>query len=94
MERWRHGFVGFEVAKPLLERAFRDIYGLDVQDVLGDEDLALSAPGGDAASPAVELGIRVVAAAAAVAVMETQVGELARGLGLGQWPALVIADHQ
>ena len=37
-----HGFVGFQVAKPLLERAFRDIYGLEVQDVLGDEDLALS----------------------------------------------------
>jgi hypothetical protein len=37
-----HAFVGFEVAKELLERAFRETYGLDVTDVLGDEDLALS----------------------------------------------------
>ena len=37
-----HGFVGFQVAQDLLERAFRDTYGLDVKDVLGDEDLALS----------------------------------------------------
>jgi hypothetical protein len=37
-----HGFVGFEVAKDLLERAFRETYSLEVTDVLGDEDLALS----------------------------------------------------
>ncbi|HZP48268.1 MAG TPA: zinc dependent phospholipase C family protein [Vicinamibacterales bacterium] len=37
-----HGFIGFQVAKDLLERAFRDVYGLDVKDVLGDEDLALA----------------------------------------------------
>jgi hypothetical protein len=37
-----HGFVGFDVAKDLLERAFRETYGLEVTDVLGDEDLALS----------------------------------------------------
>jgi hypothetical protein len=37
-----HEFVGFQVAKDLLERAFRDTYGLEVEDVLGDEDLALS----------------------------------------------------
>lgn len=35
-------FVGFEVAKPLLERAFREIYGLDISDVFADEDLAIS----------------------------------------------------
>ena len=37
-----HGFVGFQVATDLLERAFRDVYGLEVKEVLGDEDLALS----------------------------------------------------
>jgi hypothetical protein len=37
-----HDFVGFEVATPLLERAFRDTYGLDMQDVfLFDTDLAI-----------------------------------------------------
>jgi hypothetical protein len=37
-----HGFVGFEVAKPLLERAFRETYGLEMQDVfLFDTDLAI-----------------------------------------------------
>jgi len=34
-------FIGFEVSKPLLERAFRDTYGLDVKDVFGNLDLAL-----------------------------------------------------
>lgn len=37
-----HSFVGFEVAKPLLERAFRETYGLDVKDVFGDEDLGIA----------------------------------------------------
>ena len=37
-----HAFVGFQVAKPLLERAFRETYGLDVNEVFGDEDLAIS----------------------------------------------------
>ena len=37
-----HGFIGFQVAQDLLERAFHDTYGLDVSDVLGNEDLALS----------------------------------------------------
>ena len=37
-----HSFIGFEVAKPLLERAFRETYGLDMKDVFGDEDLAMS----------------------------------------------------
>ncbi len=34
-------FVGFEVAKGLLERAFRETYGLEMKDVFGDEDLAI-----------------------------------------------------
>ena len=36
-----HDFIGFEIAKPLLERAFLQTYGLRLQDVLGDEDLAI-----------------------------------------------------
>ena len=36
-----HDFIGFEMAKPLLERAFLKTYGLRLQDVLGDEDLAI-----------------------------------------------------
>ena len=34
-------FIGFEVSKPLLERAFRDTYGIDIKDVFGNLDLAL-----------------------------------------------------
>jgi len=37
-----HDFIGFHVAKPALERAFKDTYGLTVQDVLSDEDLAIA----------------------------------------------------
>jgi len=37
-----HAFIGFEVSTPLLERAFRETYGLEMRDVFGDEDLALS----------------------------------------------------
>jgi hypothetical protein len=33
--------IGFEVARPVLERAFRDTYGLEVTDVFGDADLAI-----------------------------------------------------
>jgi zinc dependent phospholipase C len=33
--------VGFEVATPLLERAFRETYGLELDDVFGDVDLAI-----------------------------------------------------
>jgi hypothetical protein len=33
--------VGFEVAKPLLERAFLATYGLELKDVFGDVDLAI-----------------------------------------------------
>ncbi len=36
-----HDFIGFEIAKPLLERAFQETYGLQPKDVLGDEDLAI-----------------------------------------------------
>src|SRR5437762_6556343 len=36
-----HDFIGFEVAKPLLERAFLKTYGLKLSDVLGDEDRAI-----------------------------------------------------
>jgi hypothetical protein len=34
-------FIGFEVSKPLLDRAFRDTYGMDLKDVFGSLDLAL-----------------------------------------------------
>jgi zinc dependent phospholipase C len=37
-----HRFVGFQVAKPLLERAFREVYGLEMQDLFPHEDLAIS----------------------------------------------------
>jgi hypothetical protein len=33
--------IGFEVAKPVLERAFRETYGLELKDVFGDVDLAI-----------------------------------------------------
>ena len=36
-----HDRIGFEVAKPLLERAFRVTYGLELTDLFGDEDLAI-----------------------------------------------------
>ena len=36
-----HERIGFEVAKPVLERAFRDTYGLELEDVFGDADLAI-----------------------------------------------------
>ncbi len=36
-----HKFIGFQVSKPLLERAFRDTYGLELKDVFGNLDLAL-----------------------------------------------------
>ena len=36
-----HDFIGFEVAKEVLERAFRDTYSLELNDVFGDLDLAL-----------------------------------------------------
>jgi hypothetical protein len=36
-----HDFIGFEIAKPLLERSFHETYGLELNEVLGDEDLAI-----------------------------------------------------
>jgi hypothetical protein len=36
-----HDFIGFQVAKPLLERAFLETYNLKLADVFGDEDLAI-----------------------------------------------------
>lgn len=36
-----HDFIGFYVAKDVLQRAFRDTYGLDLQDVFGDFDRAI-----------------------------------------------------
>jgi len=35
-----HDFIGFEVAKPVLERAFQDTYNVPLNDVLTKEDLA------------------------------------------------------
>jgi hypothetical protein len=36
-----HDFVGFKVSKPLLERAFPVVYGLQLKDVLKNEDMAV-----------------------------------------------------
>jgi len=36
-----HDFIGFDVSKRLLERAFHDTYGLDLTEVFGELDLAL-----------------------------------------------------
>jgi len=36
-----HTFIGFEVSKPLLERAFQKTYGIELKDVFKSEDLAL-----------------------------------------------------
>ena len=35
-----HDFIGFEIAKPLLERAFQQTYNVPLSDVIQDEDLA------------------------------------------------------
>ena len=40
-DAYRH-FVGFRVAKPVLERAFRETYGLELKDVFASEDRAIS----------------------------------------------------
>jgi hypothetical protein len=37
-----HDFIGFEVAKPLLEQAFQETYGLPLKAVLSDEDQVLN----------------------------------------------------
>lgn len=36
-----HDFIGFEVSAPLLKQAFRETYGLNLRDLLSDEDKAL-----------------------------------------------------
>jgi len=36
-----HDFIGFQVCKPLLERVFPVVYGVDLKDVLAHEDLAV-----------------------------------------------------
>jgi hypothetical protein len=36
-----HDFIGFNVSKPLLERAFAETYGMQLQDVMHNEDLAI-----------------------------------------------------
>ena len=36
-----HDFIGFQVSKPLLERVFPVVYGVEVKDVLTHEDLAV-----------------------------------------------------
>jgi hypothetical protein len=38
-----HDFIGFQVSKDLLNRAFRDTYGLELKDVFTDLDLTLGA---------------------------------------------------
>ncbi len=35
-----HDFIGFEISKPVLERAFQDTYNIPLSDVISDEDLA------------------------------------------------------
>jgi hypothetical protein len=37
-----HDFIGFKVSKSLLERAFPVPYGVELEDVLPHEDLAIS----------------------------------------------------
>jgi Zinc dependent phospholipase C len=36
-----HDFIGFQVSKPLLERAFPIVYGVELKDVLTHEDIAI-----------------------------------------------------
>jgi hypothetical protein len=37
-----HDFIGFQVSKPLLERVFPLVYGVELKDVLSHEDLAVN----------------------------------------------------
>ena len=37
-----HDFIGFEVSRPVLDRAFEITYGVKLNDVLSDEDRAIS----------------------------------------------------
>jgi hypothetical protein len=36
-----HRFIGFRVATPLLERAFKETYGIEMKDLFASEDLAI-----------------------------------------------------
>jgi hypothetical protein len=36
-----HDFIGFQVSKPLLERTFSVVFGVELKDVLAHEDLAI-----------------------------------------------------
>ncbi|HEY7391254.1 MAG TPA: zinc dependent phospholipase C family protein, partial [Bryobacteraceae bacterium] len=36
-----HDFIGFQVNAPLLERAFRETYGIEMNDLFEDEDVAI-----------------------------------------------------
>ena len=36
-----HDFIGFQVSKPVLERAFEDTYGLKLEDVFASVDMAI-----------------------------------------------------
>src|SRR5438309_3943883 len=36
-----HDFIGFQVAKPVLERAFRKTYGVELKDMFADLDLSI-----------------------------------------------------
>ena len=36
-----HDFIGFEVSKPLLEKAFQDTYGIPLNEMISNEDLAI-----------------------------------------------------
>ncbi len=36
-----HDFIGFEISKPVLERAFQDTYGIPLNSILTNEDLAI-----------------------------------------------------
>lgn len=36
-----HDFIGFQVSKPVLERAFHDTYSMEMKDIFSDLDLAL-----------------------------------------------------
>jgi zinc dependent phospholipase C len=41
LPRTYHDFIGFQVSRGLLERAFKETYGLEMSDLFDDEDLAL-----------------------------------------------------
>ena len=36
-----HSFIGFRVAKPLLERVFSEMYGIEMKEIFFNEDLAI-----------------------------------------------------